>query len=196
MLKDLLNPIKTIEESKKTKNATNQILTLILASILLALSALIIIIPTQIPFSLFQLTAIIILGYFILMIISATAYYLVIKIISKKGIFQNSLTAVAQSSIIFSAGTFLTAIVLLIPELGYLLGLIILFTALLMSFAIFIRALTITTGASITEVLIATLIIMVSLIIATQLIISIQMLMEPMSFAQNIPVEEIMIDAI
>lgn len=196
MLQDLLNPIKAIEESKKTKNITNQILTLITASITLALSTLIIMMSTQIPFNIFLLTAIIMLAYFLLMIINAGAHYLVIKTISKKGTYQNSLTAVAQSSIVFAGGTLLTALLLLIPGIGYLLGLLSLFATLILSFAIFIRALIITTGASMTEIIVAIIIIIVSLILAMQLIISMQLLMDPALIAQNIPVEEIAIDAI
>jgi hypothetical protein len=181
MIQDIINPIKLIDKAKKTKNTQKQIITLIITSLIMSIATAIIMSKTVMATDILTISLTMLISFFAYSIISAYIYSFIIKLMTKKGTFYDSLTAITTSSIPLSAGLILTSIVLLLPNIGYLLGLITLFATIIISMAIFIRAITTLTNATITDIVVATIIMSVGLIIAMQLILSIQMITNPLT---------------
>ncbi len=184
MIQDIMNPIHSIDKAKKTKNTQTQILTLIIASLLMSIATAIIATQTIMTADILIISLTTLVGFFTFMIINTAIYSFLIKLITKKGTFYDSLTAIAQASLIFSAGATITALALLIPSAGFLIGLIALFATIITSIAIFFRAIMTMTNTTILEILVTTLIIIVGLVIAMQIILAIQLIIEPIS--QNV----------
>lgn len=178
---DMINPIKLIDKAKKTKNTQNQIITLIIASFLMAIAAAIIASNTMMSPDILIISLSTLLGFFTIAIITTLIYSFILKTMTKKGTFYDSLTAITISATTFSAGAVITALMLLLPNIGYLLGLITLFTTIITSIALFFRAITTMTNATILEVITTSIILIIGLVIATQLIVAIQLMTEPLS---------------
>ena len=178
MIQEIIAPIKNINDAKKNKNTTNQILTLIISSLLFAIATVIIATQINMQFQLLLFAATALISFFLSMIVLSAIYCVVLKILTKQGKFYDSLTATTQSILIFSLGLLVTATLILIPEIGFLLGTLSLFLTMVISIAIFFRAITTMVGTDNLHVLLTALIILVAMTLAFQIIVSIQILSE------------------
>ena len=187
--------IQEIFSVKKTKKTKEQIITLLIASLLMAIASMLLTLKTNLPMNILTTAIIVMSIYFIGSIIKAGLYAMMIKIIANKGTYKDSLTAITQSAIIFSAGALITALLIMLPRIGFLLGFVTMFLTIMLTFTIFIRAMTTLTKANTVQVLTAILIYFVGLIIASQTIITIQILSEPFTNAMNtVPTEDFAIN--
>ncbi len=194
MIKDLFSPIKTINREKKKKNTTEQVLTLIIASITFAIAIILISIKTEMLQNLYLTGILSAITYFILAPIGAFIYNLTLKIIANKGTYRDSFVAVTQTALILATGLLITSILLLIPQIGVLLALAVMFFTVIIGFSIFIRAMTTLTEANTIQVLTILAIVIVGLTIATQTILTIELLNETMNQGmQTIPTQDAMI---
>ena len=179
MLKEITR-IKAIEEAKKTKTIKEQITTLIISSLLFAIATILITMNTAVTANLFIVALITTLVYFVMAPIGAFIYNLLINVVANKGKYKDSLVAVVQTSLIISTGLLITSLLVIIPQIGYLLGLVVMFFTTIIGLAVFIRAMTTLTGANTTQVLTILIIMVVGILIATQIVISIQLLTNPL----------------
>jgi len=105
MFEILYNPTKTIEKVKKQRNVSCEISTISIASILIALAITIRMLILKIPATemvIYGLTLLI--GVFIIAMFYAFIYYYAIKLMTNKGKFIDSLTAISKTTLIFSVG--------------------------------------------------------------------------------------------
>ena len=194
MLKELFSPIKTIKNTKKNKDVTNHVLTLIIASLMFAIATIIILIKNQVLTNLLLTGLIISTVYFAIAFVGGFIYSLLTKIIADKGTYKDSLIAVIQTALILSTGLLITSILLLIPNIGILLGLITMFFTIITGLAIFIRTMTELTGANTTQIITILIIVVVGTIIATQLILILQLISEPAMFMNQANMEQFVLD--
>lgn len=189
MIKEIFCPIKTIEKEKKNKSMTNQFLTLAIASLIFAISTVVLSLTTGVPENLFLVAAIYALIYFVIAPIGAFIYSFLTKTIANKGKYKDSFTAVTQTALILATGLLITSLAVLIPQLGFIIGLVVMFFTIIYALAIFIRAMTTLTGADTIQVLTILIIMLVGLVVATQTLLAIQIVSDPSAFigAQEMP---------
>lgn len=196
MIQEFFCPIKTIEKAKKNKDIKDTILTLLIASLMFAIATIILFskVSTATELSIMALVTSIV--YFVMAFIGAFLYNFLINVIAGKGKYRHSLVAVVQTALIISAGFLLTTLLMLIPLIGPLLGLIMLFLTIITGLAIFIRAMTTLTGANTTQVLTILLIMLIGTIMATQLVLLMELIREPIttSALNTTPDELFMLD--
>ncbi|MFP4568050.1 MAG: hypothetical protein ACLFN8_03830 [Candidatus Woesearchaeota archaeon] len=181
MINDLFSPLNTIKHEKKTKSIQNQIITLTIASILFAIATIILIIKINSPVNIIIAAITSTMTYFILAPIGALIYYIILKSMTGKGKYKDSLVSVVQTALIISTGLLITSLAILLPQIGYMLGLITLLFTIMIALAIFIRAMIELTGANTVQIITMLIIFALSLIIAVQLMAIVQLMSTPIT---------------
>lgn len=170
MLNTIFSPLSAIDAAKKERNMTKTMWMLVVTSLIMGVAALIIALQlgTQIG------TAILILigfavGIFLSNLFNAWIYQFAINTISAKGTYYDTLTATTNSAFIVSIGIFVASILLLIPLFGVVFALILVLLAMILSYAVLIRTLTVLTGADLLSIIVGLGIIVMASLITTYL---------------------------
>lgn len=189
MIQEIFCPLRTIEKEKKNKDMTNQFLTLIIASLIFAISTVFLSLTTGVPDNLFLTAATYAGVYFVMAPIGAFIYCSLTKIIANKGKYKDSLTAVTQTALVLAIGLLVTSLAVLIPRMGFLVGFVVMFFTIIFALAIFMRAMTTLTGANTIQIVTILLIMVVGLVMAVQILLAIEILSDPSVIAgtQDIP---------
>lgn len=163
MFKAIFAPKESIKEAKKKKNLGNTMVTLLVASIMLALAVLVNLLgifvsdAQKIAYTVIG----VLIGAFVLFLFLGWLFKLTMNIFAKKVTYYDALTPLVKGLLVLTTGVLLSALLNLIPVVGIFLGILATMILLILTFSVTIKTAMELTGMDILTTLIGLVIVLI-----------------------------------
>lgn len=168
MFKTIYAPLESIDDAKKNKNIGRTMITLLVSSILLAITALINFLKLGVEGKSLIYTVLgTLIGIFVTYLFLGWLFSLTMKVFAKKTTYYDTLTPVVQGLFILTTGALVAVILGFIPlGIGQVLGTLVTIVAIILSYSITIKSTMELTGTDIVTTVVGLLILFMSFVIA------------------------------
>lgn len=171
MFNIIFSPLKEIEAEKKKRSMGKTFIKLVVGSLLLGIATLILALNLGMGFNvgiqwLIGLTVLAFLGA----LFNSWVYLLVIRTISGKGKYYDTLTSATNALLIMSAGLVISVLLWMIPAVGLLLAAVFMIMMAAIAYAVQIKSLMVLTGTDLLTVIVSLAVAFVASIVALLLL--------------------------
>lgn len=157
----IFTPIKAIERQKKSKSTGMAWGAAVVASLIAGLVVILAMIPAGINETTWMLAIGTIIAVFVAIVFGSLLYCTGIHVLTKKGKYQNAITALANCSLIGTIGMLIATLVGMIPVIGIYLILLVLLMVIVLSHTVLVKTLMELDGVDLLPVLAVHILIVV-----------------------------------